>query len=256
MKDINKFNNQYFNILIDKLSSEKNKGIILMGDFNINLLKTESDTKISGFLELIYTASLIPHITSPTHLNTRSKTLIDNIFSTTSDKNICSGNIITLISEHLDQTLLFPMKAQKNKQKEIYQRNFEHFNEKNFLEDLKNLNWYRVLELNKNNTNRYFKKFFKTIEKLLDVYAPVTKLSKSETKLCSKPWLTKGILTSVKNKNKIYKKLMRAKTEANKTRLYSKFKNYRNRINNLLKISKAKHYQNFFIEHKKNLFKT
>ena len=49
---------------------------------------------------------------------------------------------------------------------------------------------------------------------------------------------------------------MRAKTEANKTRLYSEFKNYRNRINNLLKISKAKHYQNFFIEHKKNLFKT
>ena len=49
---------------------------------------------------------------------------------------------------------------------------------------------------------------------------------------------------------------MRAKTEANKTRLCSEFKNYRNRINNLLKISKAKHYQNFFIEHKKNLFKT
>ena len=49
---------------------------------------------------------------------------------------------------------------------------------------------------------------------------------------------------------------MRAKTEANKTRLYSEFKNYRNRINNLLKISKAKHYQNFFIERKKNLFKT
>ena len=49
---------------------------------------------------------------------------------------------------------------------------------------------------------------------------------------------------------------MRAKTEANKTRLYSEFKNHRNRINNLLKISKAEHYQNFFIEHKKNLFKT
>ena len=118
MKDKNEFNNQYFNVLTDKLSSEENKGIILMGDFNIDLLKTENDTKISGFLELIYTASLIPHITSPTYLNTRSKTLTD-IFSTTSDENICSGNIITSISDHLAQFLLFPIKAQKNKNKKF-----------------------------------------------------------------------------------------------------------------------------------------
>ena len=88
MTDTNKFNNQYFNVLTDKLSSEKNKGIILMGNFNIDLLKTKNDTKILGFLELIYTASLISYINSSTHLNTRSKTLTDNIFSTTSDENM------------------------------------------------------------------------------------------------------------------------------------------------------------------------
>ena len=129
-----------------------------MGDFNIDLLKTENDTKISGFVELIYTASLIPHITSPTPLNTRPKTLIDNIFSTTSDENICSGNIITSISDHLAQFLLVPIKAKKKQKQEIYQRSFKNFDEKNFLEDLKNLNWDRVLELNKSNTNRSFKK--------------------------------------------------------------------------------------------------
>ena len=102
-----------------------------------------------------------------------------------------SGNIITSISDHLTQFLLFPIKAQKEQKQEIYQRNFKNFNEKNFPEDLKNLNWDRVLELNKNNTNRSFKKLFETIEKLLDVYAPVSKLSKSKIKLRSKPWLTK-----------------------------------------------------------------
>ena len=256
MKDINEFNSQYFNTLADKLSSEKNKGIILMGDFNIDLLKAENDTKISDFLELIYSTSLIPHITSPTRLNTRSKTLIDNIFSTATDENLCSGNILTSISDHLAQFLLFPIKAQKKQKEEIYRRNFKHFNEKDFLKDLKNINWNRVLELNKNNTNQSFDKFFATIEKLLDVYAPITKLSKSEVKLLSKPWLTKGILASIKKKNKIHKKFIRAKDESNKTRLYSEFKKYRNKINNLLKISKAKHYQSFFTEHKKNLYKT
>ena len=256
MKDVNEFNNNYFNVLADKLLSEKNKGVILMGDFNIDLLKAESDTKISDFLELIYATSLIPHITSPTRLNTRSKTLIDNIFSTATDENLHTGNILTSISDHLAQFLLFPIKAHKTQKEEIYQRNFKHFNEEEFLRELNNLDWDRVLELNANNTNRSFNKFLETIEKLLDAYAPITKLSKAEVKLRSKPWLTKGILTSIKKKNKIHKKYTRAKSEQNKTRLYSEFKNYRNKINNLLKISKAKHYQAFFIEHKNNLFKT
>ena len=37
-------------------------------------------------------------------------------------------------------------------------------------------------------------------EMLPDAYAPIQKLTKAELKLKSKPWLTKGIMTSVKKK--------------------------------------------------------
>ena len=40
-------------------------------------------------------------------------------------------------------------------------------------------------------------------EMLLDTYVPIQKLTKAELKLKSKPWLTRGIITSIKNKNKI-----------------------------------------------------
>ena len=256
MKDINEFNDQFFNVLSEKLLSEKNKHIILMGDFNIDLLKVESDTKISDFLEQVYATSLKPNITAPTRINTRSKTLIDNIFSTETGENSFSGNILTSISDHLAQFLLFPMKAYEKQKAETYQRNFKNFNEVDFLNDANRLKWNSVLELNKNNTNRSFDKFYETTEKLLDVYAPITRLSKAETKLSSKPWITNGIFNAIKKKNKIYKKFLRAKSEINRTRLYSEFKKYRNKINNLIKVSKAKHYQNFFVSHKNNLFKT
>ena len=51
------------------------------------------------------------------------------------------------------------------------------------------------------------------IETLLDTYAPIQKLTKAELKLKSKPWLTRGIMTSVKKKNKIYKKIIQLKTQ-------------------------------------------
>ena len=55
------------------------------------------------------------------------------------------------------------------------------------------------------------------IETLLDTYAPIQKLTKAELKLKSKSWLTKGIMTSIKKKNIIYKKVLKAKTQLKKT---------------------------------------
>ena len=55
------------------------------------------------------------------------------------------------------------------------------------------------------------------IETLLDIYAPIRKLTKAELKLKSKPWLTKGIMTSIEKKKKIYKKFIKAKNSAGKT---------------------------------------
>ena len=55
------------------------------------------------------------------------------------------------------------------------------------------------------------------IEMLLYTYAPIQKLAKAELKLKSKPWLTKGMLTSIKKKNKILKNLSKLKTQLKKT---------------------------------------
>ena len=44
------------------------------------------------------------------------------------------------------------------------------------------------------------------IQMLRDTYALIQKLTKTELKLKSKLWLTKGITTSIKKKSTIYKK--------------------------------------------------
>ena len=92
-----------------------------MGDFNLDLLKYTTDTSTAQFLDEMYSSSLLPEITSPTRISTKSRTVIDNIFSTDSPEEPILGKIITSISNHLAQFLLFPIhKSKGSKKKEIY----------------------------------------------------------------------------------------------------------------------------------------
>ena len=47
------FNNYFMTYLREKFLEEKNKHIILMGDFNADLLKSESNTDTADFLDQI-----------------------------------------------------------------------------------------------------------------------------------------------------------------------------------------------------------
>ena len=97
--NLSEFNNHFLNSLSEKLLCEQSKQIILIGDFNVDLLKYTTDTSTALFLDQMYSSSLLPRITSPTRISTKSKTLIGNIFSTDSPEESISGNIITSISD-------------------------------------------------------------------------------------------------------------------------------------------------------------
>ena len=59
----------------------ENEEVILPGDFNIDLLKCDSNNNVSDFLDIIYSTNILPNITSPTRLTSCSQTLTDNFFS-------------------------------------------------------------------------------------------------------------------------------------------------------------------------------
>ena len=77
---VEKFNENYLTPLLKKITFE-NKNIFLTGDYNINLLNTETDEATASFLNNLTSNLFIPHIILPTRITTRSKTLIDNIFT-------------------------------------------------------------------------------------------------------------------------------------------------------------------------------
>ena len=90
------FNDTFLQNLMEKLSFE-NKNIILMGDFNIDILKYDTNKDSEEFLDKMYTNFLLPYITSPSRVTRRSQTLIDNFFSNIIEEGLNSGNLTTTI---------------------------------------------------------------------------------------------------------------------------------------------------------------
>ena len=77
-----------------------------------------------------------------------------------------------------------------------------------------------------------------------------TKLSKAKSKWKSKPGLTKGILKSIKHKNKLYKNFSKI-NYINQLKVQG-YKNYRNKLTKIKKVSKKAYYEHRLINSTKN----
>ena len=69
-----------FRPVIQKINDE-DKINFIMCDFNIDLLKDDTDRQTNEYLDLIYSYSLIPSIHKPTRMTEESATIIDNILT-------------------------------------------------------------------------------------------------------------------------------------------------------------------------------
>ena len=134
--------NVYFNNFISGLSAE-NKVSYLVGDFNINLLNTESDSDTHDFYDSLTANLFIPHITLPTRITSKSKTLIDNIFSNNPNFADCvSGNFTFSISDHLAQFLIVPSTKKKVLRKHnIWRRDLRNLPREDLVADSISVDW-------------------------------------------------------------------------------------------------------------------
>ena len=170
-----------------------------MGDFNIDLLKSETDNKSLVFYNNLSYHFFTPYVLQPTRLH--SRTLIDNIFFNSLEYQSNSGNILIELSDHLIQFLIIEgfVKEKFNPEINLYKRDFSHFNEKEFKEMVINgSNWEQICDLAKHDPNLSCKNFYDTINFHLDEMAPYKKVTRKEYKLMLKPCITKEILRTCK----------------------------------------------------------
>jgi exonuclease III len=233
-----------------------NKKIYIAGDFNYDLTNISSE-ETSDFFDLMTSSQLLPTISLPTKLNTYHDTLIDNIFTNQYNPDLTSGNFTLQLSDHLASFLIAPNENIQYlpKKHNITKRDTKSFNEDVFLTEIKQINWDDILQCEKTDTNHSFNSFYDTIEHLLDKHMPKRKITKQEFKQRFKPWVTKGILTSIRRREKLLKKYTRAKNYNRKQEIHGQYITLRNKILELTRISKRTFYQNYFRDNNNNLRK-
>ena len=245
------FTTEYLDPILNIIAHE-NKTSVIVGDFNIDLLKYDGDNHANEFYNTMTSNFYSPFILQPTR--PISKSLIDNIFLNTLEYKSTSGNITIQLSDHLFQFVILEgfFKDLPIPKLNIYQRNFKYFNEREFQGILNGINWDNILSLNASDPNLSMNNFYNQINILLDEVAPYKKLTKKEIKLKSKPWITIDIQHLMQKRDKLYHKYCQESNKTKKEELYINYKKLRNKLTKLKREHKTIYYKNFFETNKNN----
>ena len=254
--DTKAFIDEKLNQVTNILAKEKNKNVYVTGDFNFDLLKYASHGDTADFCNKMTSNLLVPLILIPTKINTKNDTLIDNIFSNQFNAETVSGNLTVNFSDgHLPSFAIFPKPNQNHlpRKHNLYVRNIRDMDKESFMTDLAATDINAIVI--DNDAEKSLDNLLYIINKLLDKYAPLKKMTKKEFKQTRKPWITNGILRSIQRKNKLFSKYIKCKDEQTKTNLHEEYKVLRNRINTLIYFSKKDYYSKYFNQYSDNIKK-
>ena len=238
--------------ILDKVNKE-GKRLILLGDFNINLLEYDHDHAVKEFIDTFHSYFVFPTISLPTRITPNTKTLIDNIFVSRTFKSKCvTGNLTVGISDHLPQFLLFQNNnININPNEEKFYKNWKAFRIEEFKTHFQSIDWKTIMQVEVNDPNVAFTNFYENLNHLISQYLPIKKLTKKQTKRKEKPWISQGILRSIKVRDKIYSRFLKEKDPIVKKILHERYKTYRNRLVNLIRLSKRNYFQKYFSDNEK-----
>ena len=192
----------HFNMILPQLM---NKQVCTMGDFNINSLNYDSHTPTFDFMNILLSNSFLPCITHPTRISNNSATVIDNIFTNSTNSKIISGNILTHISEHFPQFLILENTNISQKKQDILKRDYSSFNENSFLNDFTKLDLNYLH--NDNDISHIYNKFLEGIANLVDKHVPLIKCTNKELKLKTKPWINHRTQKMMKVRDRLLRKM-------------------------------------------------
>ena len=214
----------------------KYKHVILMGDFNIDLLKNNRESEFFKNV-ILQPFSLHQIINKPTRITKKTSTLIDHIFVTERDSVKCSGVAdFPGISDHCLIYMSYSLQRPKYKPEKVLRRNFKNFNEKAFTEDMERAPWGNIHVTDNNGQVIGIDDKVSAVESIfreyIDKHAPYREVVIKRPIKSS--WMTDDILALMDNRDK-YKNLYNTHKD---DYFLNRFKECKNDVNH--KIRRAK----------------
>lgn len=246
-KDVKLFNDKFNDVLNN--AKVNNKICYLLGDYNINLLNTDSHIPTQDFVDICFTNGFMPMINKPTRVTKYSATIIDNIITNDIiDSSFFHGLLLTDISDHFPTFLINKQICNKDITISIPQRVINTKNLIKFRDILNQHSFDNILNIQ--DTKEATSLFHKDITTIYNKCFPTKVFTKKYH--FKKPWLTEGLKTSIKYKNVLYKRYIKNHLETD----FKIYKTYRNKLHHILRCSERQHFQELISHNKNNLKKT
>lgn len=243
--DMKLFNNK-MSELLDKIKSD-GKLAYIMGDYNINIINSEHIETLN-FIDMMFEYGFIPCINKPTRVTSKSATLIDNIFT----NNYCSfdsainGILYTDVSDHFPIFHIDVLSSVDNGPKYVQKRDFNKIAIEKFNNLIAEVDWNDVMS--SDDTKNAYSLFHRKFSCLYDECFPLryVKLGYKDRK----PWLSEGLKTSIKHKNKLFMK------KNKNPDLEDEYKSFRNVLNKLLHKAERNYYRSLLFKCRNNMKKS
>ena len=217
-----------------KLIDNEDKGIIITGDLNCNLIDHIPNPATSKLIDIIDIFQLQQHIQTPTRTTHNSSSLIDLILTRIGDDKILKAGVVDLgICDHSLVYLCRKIGIPKEPPKIVFSRQFKNYNPRQFKEELR---YYTSSYLTSNDPNVLWNEFRNNFLTVADKYAPVRQ---RRIKREHKPWLTKEIKQLMYHRDYLKRQSVRF-TSSNYKAAYKRCKN---KLNKLIKTTKEEYFK-------------
>ena len=205
------FNKNILETIFDMINRE-GKRLVLLGDFNTNLLAYKENKEVREFVDILQNNLITPSINLPTRITAQSSTIIDNILLSSFDSKIYTGNLLVGLSDHCPQLAII---SNENERKEntklsVCLQDWKKFDESKFKSAFRSIDWDKIID--QENSDLAFRRFHRKVLELIDENVPRIILTKKQQKREHKPWITKEIRKMICTRDKMFLKFQKEKS--------------------------------------------
>ena len=233
---------------IEKLNLH-NSIFYICGDVNINLLKENSNTSVQAYKNSLHSLGCSQLIRYATRISPSSSTLLDHIYTNNTCSEVGTHILLSDISDHLPVTVMVKDLKPTKVNLRFKKRSLKNFVPEEFLSELSmNFDSYND-EINEHKpVNLLFEQFIGIFKSVLNKHAPLKQMTRKEQKLANKPWITKGILVSIRKRNQLFKKTLQDKSRSAQLN----YKKYRNKLTHIKEFAKQQYYGDIIRQNQHN----
>ena len=241
---------------MEVIDDYKDKPLVILGDFNIDLLSYNTDYNTDKFVNAMISNSFFSLVNKPTNFFRNSSTLIHHAWCNILNEKTQASILDISVSTHKPVLNVIPIALEHfvddsgttDRNIRIHNVNDSTIDsfDKDFDSIVSTFNPNDGPILDKDKATLASLKFYTKFDNIYSKHITIDTVLTSKRNKFDKPWITTGLVLSCKIKNKLHNKWIKARGTTIEHVKKIEYKNYRSKLRNLIRASEINYFKSKF----------